>query len=691
MNRPSGSVTQPDEVSSRPAPERSWIYRRPRSGPVSALIRSQLIPQTTSPLDQWVHDSPAYWLMRPFSHRFWYQRLLPEIKSAGLWLSDLDEAELDQQLQALRSQLRQQGLTQALLCQTFAMIREVAGRTLGMYHFDAQLLGGLAILHGNIAEMQTGEGKTLTAVLPAAAAALAGIPAHVVTANDYLASRDTEEMKPVYRRLGLSVGCVTQAMTVDERRPIYAGDVMYCSNSELVFDYLKDNLVLTDSSDRFSRFADYLNGQQNLSQQLMLRGLHFAIIDEADSVLLDEARTPLIISGEVAPNPAEQRLYRQAIRIASGLQQDDHFRLQKSPRSISFTQEGERVIDQQCKPLGQYWVGKVRRLELIHKALTALHLFDCDIHYLIRDDKICIIDENSGRVMPDRTWEQGLHQLIEIKEGCPMTNPRNTLARMSNQKFFGLYHHVGGMTGTAAEVGRELWSIYRLSIVHIPPNAASKRRYLGRRCFADDSEKWIALADRVAELHQQGRAVLVGTARVADSETLNELLRERGLQCQLLTARHDSEEAEVVSAAGQPGQITVATAMAGRGTDIKLAPEVSKSGGLHVILTELQDSARIDRQLIGRCARQGDPGSFEYFLSVDNLWALSWWQRHKATFLRRWLTISPTGRLASWSLWRTIRSQQKRIQKQHARMRQQLLKQDQHEERRLAFTNDRYS
>jgi preprotein translocase subunit SecA len=498
----------------------------------------------------------------------------------------------------LRPRLRREGFTEGLTGEAFALVRQAASSTLGMRHFEVQLMGGWALLSGMVVEMATGEGKTLTATLAAATAALAGRAVHVITVNDYPAERDAESMRPVYAALGLTVGCVVHGVDPQLRREAYAQDVTYCSNKEIAFDYLRDRRLLKGSPRPIASRIDALSGD-DLSQKLLLRGLQFAIVDEADSVLIDEARTPLILSAQVNQTQEEQ-MYRQALALARQLRSED-YTIKKS--QIEFTDEGVRRLEELSASLKGVWTGPRRREMLVRKALAALHLFERDRHYLVKDNKVVIIDEFTGRLMPDRSWEQGLHQLIEIKEECEITGRRETLARISYQRFFRRYLHLCGMTGTAVEVMDELWSVYHRRVARIPTHRSVQRTQYPDLIFGKAEAKWNAVVKATEIQHKAGRPVLIGTRSVGASEHLAALLDAVGLPYQLLNARQDKNEAEIVARAGEVGRITVATNMAGRGTDIKLSPEAAELGGLHVISTELNDSGRIDRQLYGRGAR----------------------------------------------------------------------------------------
>jgi preprotein translocase subunit SecA len=568
------------------------------------------------------------------------------------------------------------------LAEAFALVREASRRTLGMEHFPSQLAGGLAMFYGNIAEMQTGEGKSLTALLPACAAALQGIPVDIITVNDYLAARDADEMKPVFDFLGLSVGCVIHGLTPTERRQQYSRNVVYCTNKELVFDYLKDKILLKDRNHHLQLHAERLCGNNRFSEQCLLRGLHYAIIDEADSVLMDEARTPLIISGEMEGNQDQEQMYRQAMDIARELKVNSDFRLLLSERSLLLTSVGKDRIQAYTSELAGYWRSKVRSHEIVSQALTALHLFERDKHYLVIDGKVEIVDEHTGRVMENRSWERGLHQLIEIKEGCELTRPRQTLAKISYQGFFRKYHHLCGMTGTASEVASEFRSVYGLNVLKISPNRPCIRQHRGTHVVTDETQKWLWVRDRVKTLHLAGTPVLVGTRSVAASEVLSALLREAGLEHNLLNAKQDHDEADIIARAGMRGQITIATNMAGRGTDIKLEESVRRSDGLYVILTGLHDAGRIDRQLEGRCGRQGDPGQFEIIVSLDDPLLGDYAGRLMTYFSQ---SVNP-GFLLGRFAYTIMKLNQKLTEFKHRNIRGKLLKIDQKQNELLSFS-----
>lgn len=530
------------------------------------------------------------------------------------------EGESEEALRAhagnLRLALSRRGLARPLVIESFALVREVCRRTLGMAHFPVQVMGGYALLHGRVAEMATGEGKSLTGLLPAVTVALARIPVHVVTVNDYLARRDAEEFRPVFEFFGLSAGWIEPEQTPAVRHAMYARDITYCVNKDLVFDYLKDGLTASaDDNVRRIALRRFLEGRSGADRHL-LRGLFFAIVDEADSIFVDEARTPLLISSEKA-DAGEAEQYAFALEVARNLPRGA-YRIDPAARSALLTAEGRNEVDRACASRSGSWRFRRAREQMVEQALAALHLYLRDTHYIVEDDAVQIVDESTGRTMPDRSWEHGLHQMIEVKEGLDATRRRETISRITYQRFFRRYLWLAGMTGTGSEVAPEVRSVYGIPTVRIPTNRPVLRRHLGERVFVRSDARWAAVIERIRSVIRDGRSVLAGTRSVEASEHLAQLLAAAGIPCTLLNARHADEEAAIVAEAGQPGRVTVATNMAGRGTDIKLHPDVRHAGGLHVILTEFHESRRIDRQLFGRAGRQGDPGSCESLVSLED-------------------------------------------------------------------------
>ena len=518
----------------------------------------------------------------------------------------------------LRADLLSQGMQKVLIARAFAIVRALAEQTLGLRHHDVQLLAGWAMAHGYLIEMGTGEGKSLTATLVAGSAALAGIPVHIITTNEYLAERDAIELKPLYDALGVSCAFIKEDMSSEQRREAYKSDICYCTNKQVAFDYLRDRLVTGNEN------SQLVLKQQSFDAQSgpVLRGLCFAIVDEADSVLIDEACTPLLLSREIS-DPDREELYRCALDVAKRLEQGKHFQLRPGEMQLLLNDSGKTEIQALTEDfLGQQfnglWQGKKRREWLVQQALQALHLYTSDEHYLVRNEAIEIIDTNTGRTMPDRAWQQGLHQMVECKENCPLTGQRETLARISYQRFYLRYLHLTGMSGTLREVSGELQSVYNKAILSIPPHRPRKALNCGSHLYASSEQKWCALLERIKYVRATGQPILLGTASVASSELLSGLLNDAGIAHMLLSARQDAEEARIIKGAGLRGAVTVATNMAGRGTDIKLGSGVAKRGGLHVIACEPNQSARVDRQLFGRCGRQGQEGSFELFASLDD-------------------------------------------------------------------------
>ena len=598
-------------------------------------------------------------------------RIVVATDAAATVLADVNDEALLSRATELGARLRRSSLNELqLVAACFALVREAAARSIGQRHFAVQLIGGWAMLRGMLAEMETGEGKTLAATLAASTAALAGRAVHIITVNDYLAERDARWMGPIYRALGLTVGCVRHGMTPEQRRAAYRCDIAYCSNKEIAFDYLRDRMVLGGKPRPIAAKMDALSGSA-LDERVLLRGLQFAIVDEADSVLVDEARTPLILSAQ-GSRSQEEDVYRNALALARQLSPDD-YRIGKE--GVEISDAGLDSLEALSAPLSGVWHGPRRREQLVRQALSALHVFQRDKHYLVRDGKVVIIDENTGRLMPDRSWEQGLHQLVEIKEEVEVTTRRETLARISYQRFFRRYLHLCGMTGTATEVGGELWSVYRLRVATIPTNRPVRRRRLPDQIHRTTDQKWAAVIATIRERHASGQPVLVGTRSVAASEQLAKLLEDARLPYRLLNARQDADEAEIVAQAGEAGRITVATNMAGRGTDIKLGAGVAERGGLHVICTERHDSGRIDRQLLGRCGRQGDPGSCQVIVSLeDDLPAAQ-------------LPALPRGRwFASWAGSPLLALAQWRAERLHSMARRDLLNLDDHLGDQLAFS-----
>jgi preprotein translocase subunit SecA len=529
----------------------------------------------------------------------------------------LPESAFAMRVRQTRLQLAAEGFSDSAMAQAFAVVREASRRTLGLAQFHTQLIAARIMLGNNLAEMATGEGKTLAAALAAATAAIAGIPVHVITANDYLVDRDTAYLGPIYAMLGLTVGAVTRPLDQAQRRAAYGCDIAYCTAKELTFDYLRDRLVRRSLPSDLHERVLQLNGGKTQPNGLLLRGLWMAVVDEADGILIDEARTPLILS-QPRVNPQQQAYIQDALRVVLHLRPGPHFRLDPSNQTAELTSCGRTELERLLANLGGLWRDRRHRDEIASLALVAHHLLFRDQHYIVRDRKILMIDQTTGRVAPGRVWSRGLQQLLEAKEGCPPSGEMETIAQITYQRFFPRYLRLCGMSGTLTEAKRELKHVYGLRVMPVPLRKPCRRIGLGTRVFLRREDKWQAVIERVQEMQRAGRPVLIGTDSVADSDQLSVRLAAARVEHQVLNARQDSEEAELVARAGEHGRITVTTNMAGRGTDIALAPGVAERGGLHVICCQHNSSARIDRQLHGRAARQGDPGSMETLLSLED-------------------------------------------------------------------------
>jgi preprotein translocase subunit SecA len=520
------------------------------------------------------------------------------------------------------------------LDRAMALTREAALRSVGLRPFHCQIVGALAMCEGLIAEMATGEGKTLTASLAASVWGWMGRPVHVITVNDYLVGRDAEEMSPVYKMLGLDVGHVIHETTPAERFDHYRRNVVYITSKELVADFLRDQITLGNLRSATQTAVGMLIAPMQQGR-LLVPGLWRVLVDEADSLLIDEGVTPLIISN--APQEeGNAELYEHADVLAAALVPRVDFTIDWTTRQAELTATGQGRLDELSRDDGGFWQGKRRREELVTQALTARNCFVRDEQYLVTaEGKVQIIDEFTGRIMADRSWRHGLHQAIEVKEGVTVTADKENLARLSFQRFFRQYPIMAGMTGTAWESRDELWQIYHRPVLRVPTNKPCIRQHLPLRMFDNLEEKWEAVTKRVCELNEIGVPVLVGTRSVLASEEVSRRLGALGKPHRVLNATQTAQEASIVAEAGQAAKITVATNMAGRGTDIKLSRGVADLGGLHVIATEPHGSGRVDRQLFGRAARQGDPGSAQLFASSqDDLFV-----RHAPLLRRNWRSI----------------------------------------------------
>ena len=564
-----------------------------------------------------------------------WKQLAQRIHIAALKLESQSDLDRRQAAAALRYRARSGEPLGRLLPEAFAAVVDASRRHLGLTHYPVQILGGIALHHGCIAEMQTGEGKTLVATLPVFLNALRGLPIHVATANDYLAHRDANWMRPVYESLGLTVSAITGDMAPAERRAAYDCDITYGTAKEFGFDFLRDRLALRASGQSESPlFADSLTtsallslsnqnaiGQQNSTAQrptVQRHPLHFALIDEADSLLIDEARTPLIISSESGDQRTTEALFRWCASAAEKFDIGEHVSRDEESGQFDLTPAGYRLVRSLPRPP---LLNELPMSDITDGVVRATYVADTlklDEHYVVKDGKVYIVDEYSGRIAEGRKWRNGVHQAVEARELVEVSPLTTHSARITVQELFGQYDRISGMTGTAATAAHEFLSVYGLSVFRIPTRRPSRRAAWPVNILPTSEARWEAVADEVRQQRDAGRPVLVGTRTIEQSERLAALLTDYGIEHQLLNARNHAREAEIVSEAGQPGRVTVATNMAGRGTDIALRGDAEDRGGLHVVCGEFHAAARIDRQLIGRCARQGDPGSYRQFLSAED-------------------------------------------------------------------------
>jgi preprotein translocase subunit SecA len=581
----------------------------------------------------------------------------------------------DEALRAKTEEFRERiagGVTlDALLPEAFAVVREASVRNLrtasgvAMRHFDVQLLGGIVLHQGKIAEMMTGEGKTLVATLPSYLNALTGKGVHVITVNDYLAQRDCDWMSTVFDSLGMTVGAIQSNMESEDRQQQYARDITYGTNNEFGFDYLRDNMKV------------------DLLQQVQ-KNRAFAIVDEVDSILVDEARTPLIISG-----PAEESSdkYYVANRVAKRLVRGQDFEVKEKERSIILTEAGIEKA-QNLVGVESFYVGKdMEWPHLIEQGLRAYNLFTKDVEYVVREGEVVIVDEFTGRLMEGRTWSDGLHQAVEAKEGLSIRRENQTLATITLQNFFKLYDKLAGMTGTAMTEAVEFDRIYKLDVVSIPPNKPVARLDGGDVVYRTSREKYNAIVDEIVAVNAEGLPILVGTVSIEKSELLSGMLKRRGITHDVLNAKNHQREAEIVSMAGQPGRLTLSTNMAGRGTDIVLGPGVAEKGGLCVIGTERHESRRIDNQLRGRCARQGDPGSSKFFLCLEDDLMRRFASDRVSSILKR-LGMKEGEEISHPWVSRSIERAQKKVEVYHFEIRRNLLEYDavMNEQRGLVYS-----
>lgn len=578
------------------------------------------------------------------------QPIIDKINSYEPNISKLNDGELKDKTAEFKERLNKGEALDNILPEAFAVVREVAKRVTKMRPFDVQLVGGMVLHQGKIAEMATGEGKTLVATMPAYLNALSGSNVHIVTVNDYLAKRDRYWMGTIYEFLGLKVGLIQHDMNIDERKKAYEAAIVYGTNNEFGFDYLRDNMAI--------RLEDVVQ-----------KGYHFAIVDEVDSILIDEARTPLIISG---PSEESTKIYEQINRIATRLQEDTDYKLYEKEKTVALTEEGVTHIEGLLQINNLYDENNMNIQHHIIQALKAQRLFKKDVDYIVKNGEVIIVDEFTGRLMFGRRYSDGLHQAIEAKEGVVIAGENQTLATITFQNYFRLYKKLAGMTGTAKTEEEEFIHIYNLPVVVIPPNRRLIRYNYSDIIYKTEREKFKAVIREIVEIHNLGRPILVGTVSIDKSERLSKLLKKENIEHNVLNAKNHEREAEIVAQAGQERRVTISTNMAGRGTDIVLGKGLAELGGLHVIGTERHESRRIDNQLRGRSGRQGDPGSSRFFLSLeDDLMRL--FGSDRISGIMEKLGMQEDIPIEHPLITKSIESAQKRVEGRNFEIRKQLL------------------
>ena len=580
--------------------------------------------------------------------------LVAKINALEPEMQALADEELPQRLAVYREQVQNgEKDLDAVLPEVFALVREASTRVLGMRHYDVQLLGAMALHNGKIAEMKTGEGKTLVATLAVILNSLEGKGVHVVTVNDYLAKRDAEWMGRLYNFLGLSVGVIVAGLSDEQRKEAYGADITYGTNNEFGFDYLRDNMKF-------------------YAEQLLQRGHHYAIVDEVDSILIDEARTPLIISGA---SDESTDLYQKVDEVVRTLEKEKHYTVDEKGKTASLTDEGVLYVEEQLGIENLYDTANITAQHHVLQSLKAHTVFRRDVDYIVKDDQVVIVDEFTGRLMAGRRFSDGLHQALEAKEHVTVAAENQTLASITFQNYFRMYDKLSGMTGTADTEAVEFAQIYGLEVSTIPPNRPMVRKDMPDLIYRTRREKMQAIIQAIKELHATGQPVLVGTISIETSELISQLLKREGVPHSVLNAKHHAQEAEIVAQAGQAGKVTIATNMAGRGTDIKLGEGVVELGGLHILGTERHESRRIDNQLRGRSGRQGDPGSSRFYLSLeDDLMRL--FGSDRLSGLMQKLGMQEGEPIENNMVSRAIENAQKRVEGHHFEIRKTLLDYD---------------
>ena len=580
--------------------------------------------------------------------------LVAKINALEPEMQALADEELPQRLAVYREQVQNgEKDLDAVLPEVFALVREASTRVLGMRHYDVQLLGAMALHNGKIAEMKTGEGKTLVATLAVILNSLEGKGVHVVTVNDYLAKRDAEWMGRLYNFLGLSVGVIVAGLSDEQRKEAYGADITYGTNNEFGFDYLRDNMKF-------------------YAEQLVQRGHHYAIVDEVDSILIDEARTPLIISGA---SDESTDLYQKVDEVVRTLEKEKHYTVDEKGKTASLTDEGVLYVEEQLGIENLYDTANITAQHHVLQSLKAHTVFRRDVDYIVKDDQVVIVDEFTGRLMDGRRYSDGLHQALEAKENVTIAAENQTLASITFQNYFRMYDKLAGMTGTADTEAVEFHQIYNLEVVSIPPNKPMQRKDYPDLIYRTRKEKYDAIIEAIRELYEKGQPVLVGTISIETSEMLSQRLKKLNIPHSVLNAKQHAREAEIVAQAGQKGHVTIATNMAGRGTDIVLGEGVLELGGLHILGTERHESRRIDNQLRGRSGRQGDPGSSRFYLSLeDDLMRL--FGSDRISGLMEKLGLKDGEAIENTMVTRAVESAQKRVEAHHFEIRKTLLDYD---------------
>jgi preprotein translocase subunit SecA len=626
----------------------------------------------------------------PWQRRLAYAALqVPKVRHWETEFERLSDPELKTTGLRMRGRARGGESLDKLLPEAFGLVCVAARRFLGLRPFDVQLAAGVVMHQGALAELATGEGKTLCAVLPTFLNGLAGKGVHVTTVNDYLARRDAEWMGPVFTSLGLTVGTLQQQMGEQDRAAAYRCDVTYGTASEFGFDFLRDRLKVSGTKGQETPFwGPWLKGGQAPSPQdnfVQRAEHHFALVDEADNIFIDEARTPLIIASQTRlANAEETVVFTWANNLATRMKYEQHFTFDMKKQKLELTTEGKQLARYDNPPTGAHSHAMDKLHEHVEQALHAHYRFRRDQHYMVDDKtkKVIIIDEFTGRRMPDRHWREGLHQAVEAKEGVPINKPSDHAAQITYQSYFRLYKKLSGMTGTAAQNWWELRRVYKIWVVCVPTNRPIRRDLWPDRVFPNEDLKFDAVVEEVVRLKGQGRAVLIGTRSVEKSEKLSERLRKLNIEHQVLNARQHEQEAKIVALAGEAGKVTIATNMAGRGTDIKPVPEVIAAGGLHVLGTERHEAKRIDRQLVGRAGRQGDPGTGQFFLSLED-------ELLEGLSVEKQLALAEYGKKSSGGDWSSylgmFHRAQRRIESRHYRSRVDLMV---HEKQRQEVMKD---